>query len=284
MSDYQIKDLSQLSIEQLYQVHADAFSDYPFHWSKEAFERLLIRRGFAPALSFGAFIGDHPVAFTMNGIRPFQGALTAYDCSTGTVPEHRTRGLASKIFEHSLPYLRNVGVKQYVLEVLEDNTTALSVYRKQNFQVSRKFECYAGPASALKHQAVPEGIQTRQVNTDSLPIAESWADFPLSWQNSLHSIQAASEHMQFLMAYADQTPVALGAIETISGDIPFLAVDPVHRRKGIGSSLLSELKQWNTSTELRIVNVQDDQSCSIGFAKASGIPFRVSQLEMIKPL
>lgn len=94
------------------------------------------------ALSFGAFDGEKMVSFTLNGIGKYLGRLTAYDTSTGTIEAYRGQGLASGIFEHSLPFLKEAGVEQYLLEVLQDNESAIKVYKKAGFQITRSFNYF----------------------------------------------------------------------------------------------------------------------------------------------
>jgi ribosomal protein S18 acetylase RimI-like enzyme len=119
-----ILPLSSFSFNELYSAHLKAFKDYPFQWTKEALKRTSERRGFNAALSFGAFENNELLSFTWNGTGEFNGQFTAYDTGTGTVEEHRGRGLASRIFEHSIPFLKSAGIKQYILEVLEENEAA----------------------------------------------------------------------------------------------------------------------------------------------------------------
>lgn len=38
--------------------------------------------------------------------------------------------------------MQAAGIKQYLLEVLEENSTAFSVYQKQGLAVTRKFDCF----------------------------------------------------------------------------------------------------------------------------------------------
>ena len=83
--------------------------------------------------------GNKIVAFTLNGIGYFNRIPTAYDTGTGTLKNYRGKGLATKIFEYSIPYLKSANVKQYLLEVLQYNTKAVSVYRKLGFEVIREF-------------------------------------------------------------------------------------------------------------------------------------------------
>jgi GNAT superfamily N-acetyltransferase len=73
---------------------------------------------------FAAFDSNEIVSFTLNGIGNFNGIPTAYD--TGTLKEYRGKGLATQIFEYSIPYLKEMNIQQYLLEVLQHNTKAVS--------------------------------------------------------------------------------------------------------------------------------------------------------------
>jgi len=96
---YKIESLKGRTFNTLFESFKDAFEDYEMQLDKEELERMLIRRGFVPELSFGAFVGDKLVAFTFNGIGKFGGVKTAYDTGTGTMKDHRSKGLATQIFE-----------------------------------------------------------------------------------------------------------------------------------------------------------------------------------------
>lgn len=64
----EIKNLEGISFEQIYTAFKSAFSDYEISVDKTELKSMLKRRGFNPALSFGAFYDDNIVAFTFNGI------------------------------------------------------------------------------------------------------------------------------------------------------------------------------------------------------------------------
>jgi ribosomal protein S18 acetylase RimI-like enzyme len=81
-------------------------------------------------LSFGAFKNEDLLAFTFNGIGEYHGIKTAYDTGTGTLKEYRGQGLAKCIFQHSLPFLEEAGIRQYLLEVLQHNEGAVALYKK----------------------------------------------------------------------------------------------------------------------------------------------------------
>ena len=123
----QIKSLSQTDFSTIFKAFKQAFADYELQLNEIQLQTMLKRRGFNPDLSFAAFDNDEIVSFTLNGIGNFNGIPTAYDTGTGTLKEYRGQGLATQIFEHSIPYLKEAGIQQYLLEVLQHNTKAASV-------------------------------------------------------------------------------------------------------------------------------------------------------------
>ena len=138
----EIKSLEKTDFDTLFRAFGRAFADYEVQLNAEQLRAMLTRRGFDPALSFAAFDGAQIAAFTLNGIGNFNGVPTAYDTGTGTLKEYRGTGLGTEIFRHSMPHLRRAGVGQYLLEVLQHNTRAVSVYRNLGFETVREFNYF----------------------------------------------------------------------------------------------------------------------------------------------
>ncbi len=59
----EIKSLSRLSIQELYQAFEDAFADYEIQLSQDELETMLVRRGFVSELTFGAFYNTGIVGY-----------------------------------------------------------------------------------------------------------------------------------------------------------------------------------------------------------------------------
>ena len=123
----EIRSLEHLEPDQLFVAFSKAFEDYEMQLEKHELETMLQRRGFDPSMSFGAFDQDQLVAFTFNGTGKYEGVDTAYDTGTGTIKEYRGKGLARRIFLHSIPTLKKAGIKQYLLEVLQHNEGAVGI-------------------------------------------------------------------------------------------------------------------------------------------------------------
>lgn len=283
----EIRPLSGTDPEIIWNGFSKAFADYEVQINRTQFMALIKRRGFDPDVSFAAFEGkDNIIAFTLNGTGTFNGIPTAYDTGTGTVKEHRGKGLATKIFEHSLPFLKDRNLEQYLLEVLQHNTGAVSVYRKLGFGVTREFHYFVQKSTEVRPGADQAGsrFSVRQIDPLAAAETEGFADFAPSWQNSYESISRVPDHFVALGAFEEETMLGCCILEPASGDIPQLAVKEESRRKGIGSLLLREALRLNQSEIVKIVNA-DIRCVSItGFLQSKNIPVTGKQYEMIRKL
>jgi ribosomal protein S18 acetylase RimI-like enzyme len=263
-----------------------AFKDYDIQINSEQLRIMLDRRGFIPHLSFAAFEGGDIVAFTLNGIGNFGGKLTAYDSGTGTVEEFRGRGIATEIFEFSVPYLRNSGVEQYLLEVLQHNSKAVSVYKKLGFEVRREFNY-----SFQKNENI---LFNRTENMSELTLKEIdlafcrtgdiFRDFEPSWQNSFDAVGRKPDDFMMLGAFSDGKFIGYCVIEKRSGDIPQIAVDRAFRRNGVASMLLHESLKYNLNDSVKVINTDTKCDSMTQFLKSLNIEVKGKQFEMIKEL
>ena len=281
-----ITSLEELSFDQIYKAFAEAFKDYEMQLDENGLKKMLGRRGFVPELSFGAFTDDRMISFTFNGIGKFNGKHTAYDTGTGTIEEFRGQGLATKIFKHSIPLLKEAGIKQYLLEVLQHNDAAVSVYKKLGFKVSREFNYFVEEISNIKVPAKLQGLdlQLKSIDLSYKNDLLACCDFSPSWQNSFAAIERTPDSFKILGTFDDNTIIGYVIFEPSSGDISQLAVHPSHRRKGIGSKFLSEAIQLIEISSIKLIN--SDLSCKsiTAFLKSFSIQPTGKQYEMIKGL
>jgi ribosomal protein S18 acetylase RimI-like enzyme len=260
-----IRPLAREDFDTLLAAFNEAFSDYvvPMKLTREQLEAMFTRRGWSPELSVGVFDDERLVAFTANGSH----GDTAYDSGTGVVPSHRRRGLAKQMMEFLVPHLRAGGAKRYVLEVIESNIPAATLYRESGFTVTRRLQCWSFAGDAA---STPEP-STATPN-------EAWFDVAPSWQNATHSV-ARSRDPHVILGDAD----AFAILFPSNGDLPQLAVRPEARRRGLGTRLLREAAAL-AGKPLRIMNVDDRQEGIARFLEAAGAQRTVAQWEMELPL
>ncbi len=164
--------------------------------SLNAFRTMMQRRGFEPECSVGAFTenGHELVGFVLNGIRNWQEKVTAYDLGTGIAPLHRRRGVSGKMLGHVAEVLKQRRVEQYLLEVLQENTTAFELYKKQGFAVTREFLCYRLDDSSDIANPKKYDVQCNEnIGACEWERLASFWDFNPSWQNSIDCIRAVRD-------------------------------------------------------------------------------------------
>ncbi|MFC2151091.1 GNAT family N-acetyltransferase [Bacteroidota bacterium] len=283
---FKLRSLQNIDFDLLYESFKEAFVDYEMQLNKDELQRMLTRRGFVPELSFGAFDEDKMVAFTFNGIGEFNGIKTAYDTGTGTIKKYRGEGLATKIFEYSLPFLKEAGVKQYLLEVLQHNTKAVSLYKKLGFNVTREFNYFSQKIENihLQEKNTNQHYQIKSIELTQINSLGEFHDFNPSWQNSFESIFRNSVDFKAIGAFKENQLVGYCVIEPKSGDITLLAVDKRNRRNGIGSLLFKEALKLNQYESIKFINTEIGCDSLARFLNSILIPLVGKQFEMIKQL
>lgn len=272
----EIKSLEKTDFDTLFRAFGRAFADYEVQLNAEQLRAMLTRRGFDPALSFAAFDGVQIAAFTLNGIGNFNGVPTAYDTGTGTLKEYRGTGLGTEIFRHSMPHLRRAGVGQYLLEVLQYNTRAVSVYRNLGFETVREFNYFCRANTKIADRGDTPRLPHSVRRTD-------W-DFTLSWQNSFESIGRAAGDFVSLGVFIEEELVGYCVFEPASGDVAQIAVKRQYRRKGIAGLLLREMLRLNRNDSLKIINTDVSCDSMTGFLQAKNIVPQGKQFEMIRKI
>ncbi|MCD8044523.1 MAG: GNAT family N-acetyltransferase [Tannerellaceae bacterium] len=281
----EIKSLANIDFNTIFNGFSRAFADYEMQLNRVQLEAMLKRRGFNPDLSFAAFEGDQIIAFTLNGTGYFNGIPTAYDTGTGTLKEYRGQGLATKIFEYSIPYLKKNHIRQYLLEVLQHNTKAVSVYRNLGFEVSREFNYFRQKNEEIRNYSITDFVCTIESieikETDS--VAGFW-DFYPSWQNSFESIGRSAEEFVTLGAFTGNKLIGYAVFEPTSGDITQIAVDKQYRRKGVASLLLKEMAGNNKNDSVKVINTDITCASITQFLQAKNIELKGQQFEMIRKI
>jgi len=290
----QIKTLGNTPFEQIHSAFAKAFEDYiePFDLTQDQLKHMVERRACDFELSFGAFHNDELIGFTLNGIDNWNGRLTAYDTGTGIIKDFRKQGIATRMFNESLPILRQNKITQYLLEVIKTNTSAVHLYKKAGFKIIREFDYYVktrepkDDLAKIKFVQI-EGIRfngeyvIQQIEEPAWKIFENFWDFYPSWQNSIDSIKRKFKCFNFLGIYHQYNLIGYGIIEKHTGDIPQFAISPQHRRKGLGKILYYSLLECTASNQIKFINPDADNKPFKIFAKNLGLPPGLGQYEML---
>ncbi len=281
-----IKSLKGISFKMLFEAFQAAFQDYEMQLNKQELQTMLQRRGFVPELSFGAFKNGKLVAFTFNGIGNYKGLKTAYDTGTGTLKDFRGKGLATRIFEYSIPYLKEAGITQYLLEVLQHNKKAVSVYQKLGFLVTREFNYFVQEIGKITfvEKSIPLEYRVQSFDFNLNQTEYDFGDFYPSWQNSMEAVYRNPADFRFIGAFFKEKLVGYCIFEIKSGDLTQIAVQKQHRRKGLASAMLKKMLQFNRQHFVKCINTEVNCDSINGLLWSFSIPVKGKQYEMIKHL
>jgi ribosomal protein S18 acetylase RimI-like enzyme len=283
-----IKVLSDISDQTIHEAFKQAFADYvePFSLSKQQLRYMLERRGCDLDMSFGAFYNDKLVGFILNGIGTWNAKTTAYDTGTGVIKQYRKKGIATKIFNESLPVLQSNGVSQYLLEVIRTNTNAFELYRKAGFKVTREFEYFISKKNDIQFpEPDPDIAYTiKEIKAPSWDKFKSFWDYKPSWQNSIDSVTRKLPYFTILGVFNEEELLGYGMIENHTGDIPQLAVGKKYRRRGLATNLLKKLVKISESDEIKMINSLAGYEGFTEFARSINLHPGHGQYEMLLEL
>lgn len=245
----------------IYEAFTQAFSDYQVSvdMSFKSFETMLKRNGFMPAVSVGAFVDKTLVAFILNGVREWDNEKTVYDLGTGVIPDFRRTGIMGELLNLVSAICIKNKIRVYQLEVIQDNEKALTLYKKQGFQVDRVLNCYQ-LTGGIKEPGIykawklehPEKIQEAQWT-----IVKDFWTYPPSWQNAKDAVCAIARSFSYTIVKFDGNLIGYGIVDKIKGDIVQLAVHPQYRRMGVATEILLDLSKQTKSLEMKVINVDE---------------------------
>lgn len=279
-----IENLKGVDFNTIYNAFDKAFSDYEIGFKKDEVRSMLTRRGFNPDLSFAAFQGNSIIAFTLNGTGVFNDMPTAYDTGTGTLKEYRGQGIAQEIFRYSIPYLKEAGIKQYLLEVLQNNTKAISIYRRMGFETTRELDCFRQIIKHINIRKMNTDCAIEPIGTDIIRQAQLDFDFIPSWQNNIESIERGISELTCIGAFLEGKLVGHCVFDIHTGDLTQIVVRSEYRRKGIASRLLQEVIGRMHTEFIKVLNISSGNSTMSAFLKGIDIPLSSKQFEMVLPL
>ncbi|OQB23585.1 MAG: ribosomal-protein-alanine N-acetyltransferase [Firmicutes bacterium ADurb.Bin182] len=280
---YEIRTLEGVSTEELHRAFAAAFSDYTVKvdLSLEKFTLMLIKNGFDAACSLGAFNKNELAGFVINGVREWDGILTAYDSGTGVIPSCRKAGITTAMFDKLMGILSEKLISRYLLEVIKTNIPAFNLYRKLGFRITREFLCFRAEKSELDFTSEKKFTVSKQQSGDWNRLKSFWDNQP-SWQNSLESVTALPCESVIVTAESEGRIAGYGVIGKKSASIYQLAVDRAFRNKGIGSEILRSLINETGASSITCVNVDSRSQSAAGFLTKAGFKVFAEQYEMVK--
>jgi len=267
----------------------EAFADY-YLKAKASCERWpynrCIKNGVAFDCSVGASDGDRMVGITLVGLDNWQGIPAALDAGTGIVPEFRGGGLARRMFDLTVPRLKERGVRKFLLEVLQVNEPAIKAYRKSGFEITREFDCYELPRSEWKAPAKAQSYDIRPIDRQQIKSFRDHADWYPSWENSFTSIDRIPDKIVAYGVFNGSECLGEIVYYPLLSWIMSLVVRRDHRREGIATSLLTHLLARLDSAigTVRLTNIDRSDEIMTAFFGNRGFRVFTTQYEMAATL
>ncbi|MFD2246067.1 GNAT family N-acetyltransferase [Pontibacter ruber] len=286
MENYRFAFLSEKELPELHQTFLKAFADYyvPIQLTWEQFEAKIKREGVEPTFCAAAFHGDEMAGFILTGLGEWLRRPTAYNGGTGVVPEHRGQNLSQRLYEFMLPKLRESGMEQCLLEVLQQNEPAKKVYTTTGFRTTRVLDCFRTPkADVLLRNTAADVTVEKALKPDWATYTSFW-DIQPSWQNTVTALRRCPAEKVVLEARLEDELVGYIIFYPSNGAVAQLAVDPTHRAKGIGTLLLQEALQLIKAPAVMLINVDEAGASIISFLERRHFKCVLVQEEMLLTL
>lgn len=211
------------------------------NFNRTAILSVLTRDSVDLTLSAVVEAGSKPVAVALIARRGWSARLAAM----GVVTEARAHGYGKRLLNHLFDSLSSQGLREFNLEVIEQNTPAIGLYEKAGFAKGRRLVSLNREAEASSDSHVPKGGSTLPEGLEEVDVAEvarylTADSLPnLPWQLSGTNLMVsgppshAYQRGENFIVISDPTQPTI-AVRTIF-------VHPNERRQGRGTELLASV-------------------------------------------
>jgi len=282
-----IRSLGDVSLETAHRASIEAFADYlvDVQMSLDEFEVMVRQNSVDLALSVGAFDGDRLIGIWVNGVRTVDGLRTAYDSGTAIVAAYRGRGLSKRMSHLSTRLLREAGVVQTFLEVLQQNEKAYGIYLADGFEVVRELKCLRTTRPRTGEVPLPAGLVLESGPFDKALVPRfPPMEYRPSWQNATASMMQVAERVHSVVVRRDRAIVGYGLVMPARGRVTQLGVDDVLWESTVPAAILRALCGVARSEEVAAINVDPAATRTLALLRDHGFEPYVDQYEMSKPL
>jgi ribosomal protein S18 acetylase RimI-like enzyme len=250
-----LKHLSPHQLDALIDAQNEIFADYivPIRASREFFAEFMRSVGGNTENIIVALLGDEVVGY----VNPVVDGAEAWIGGLGVIPRMRNRGLGARLMEAAEEFAKEEGADEILLEVIEGNLVAERLYERIGYSQHAVYLSAEGRgASFAGFGEMPEPTDLNGV----IRLHER-AYEGTCWQRRKRF--ALAESARTCEAYRNDEGFVLLRRIAGMGFIPFLGVDPDHRRQGVGTSLakfaLNRLWQLG-AFKVAVYNVNDNDA------------------------
>ncbi|MEM8933316.1 MAG: N-acetyltransferase [Acidobacteriota bacterium] len=235
------------------------------------------------ALSRVAMLDDCPAGVVYVGVRGHQCRIAGM----GVATEARRQGLGRRLMDEAITASRDAGLRQMVLEVIEQNEPAFALYRDLGFTIERRLVGYTlANAVVIGSSAADDASALVEIDPRDLGrrIAID-ADADLPWQLASETIGAHSAGVS-AVALADTAFALVGEPGDASAPLVLeaLLVRRDDRRAGWGRRLTHALIDRHAGRDWRIPARLPEELAAPFLADLGFERTAITQWEMRRPL
>lgn len=276
----QFRTLTNINPGELLEVFNESFSDYfiPLKLSREQLLAKMKNENARLDYSVGAFDDDKLVGFMLHCYDDGDNIKKVYNAGTGVIPQYRGNNLTKKMYDFIIPRLKLDNAEYIVLEVLVQNLQAIKSYKAVGFRETREVKCFAGELKA--NILTNEHIVIKKPDSYNRAVLCSFWDIEPTWQNSMMVVENLFNTNISLGAYIDDILVGYIIFNPIIRRIQQLAVNKMHRKKGIAGKLITRITE-KYGNQMGVINVDTNPGELCKFLTALGLKNNLSQYELI---
>lgn len=277
-----IDSLESTPFELIHGCFIESFKDYAVNMtaiSSQVLQRRARKNNWVPRLSSGAWDSEELIGITLVGVDEVAGENIAYDICTGVVPESRGRGLAGRMMDQIMPRLREAGVRAMQLEVLENNSPAISAYKRTGFSEVRRLVSYTRAGKITGSKSTP--FEIRPIGLDELLGLSTELDFEPSFEQRDRAITHLEHELIMLGADVNGQIVAAIAYDPVTEWLMRLVSRRSNRRRGAATALINDLAdRLDADNLIKAINIDASDEATRALMKSAGFLNSLGQLEM----
>ena len=277
------KSLENISIETIAATLNDAFSQYfvKINFTPDMLKSKFLEEDFSPKYSIGAFDGENLVGAILHGYRMIDGQKWVYNMGTGVRLSYRGQQLTKKMYLYAIPNLKQHGISNMKLEVIQGNERAIKVYKDVGFEEHCSYACFKSDEESrtVDNSLIIENQSIRKIESIDNIAINSLFDVEPSWSNNLTAIQNNRATLRNIGYHLNEKLIGYACLNPSSGRIKTIGVHPDYRRKGIGKQILNFLK-LNTDKPLSVINIDEKGENILKFLQKNGFIPTIKQFEL----
>ena len=212
-------------------------------------------------------------------------------------PEHRRKGMATKLLSQVMRRARELGVKVAHVNIMEGNPVAQRALPRLGFSLVRRFlelqldmtnfKCPDNNRVASDWRYLQHGEEDKLAQIQNRAFAGSWGFNPNTEENIRYQTSLSSSSPEDIIIICEDSRITgycwtgivyeTGATGEKKGRIFMLGVDPDYRGQNIGKRILLAGLSHLKSKNLRIIELTMDSENKAAYALYRSFGFRVKK-------